>query len=456
MKFSNILNWLSKPKNLCITMFIYTILSGLFVQMILLPYIFPSWQSISQEPGSAKGLLVKMDGQKFHRIALELSEAIEEKGWSQWELLPKGQLVSGIAAIFYVIIYPAPWSVLSVNALLNASACVCMYLILANLIENRQKSLIAALPFIFFPSNLLWNTQFHNENYAVPGVIFVLYGWTLITRKNENKVPIPLLEAFSAILFVALGSLLLGLVRVYILAGMSCLFIAVGVALGIHWLFSKIKMREYFVALLPVLLACTVMISTLSAIAQGFPSLLNDNDSTVTKSLRWEQTAWLPKIIEHQLRNLAKYRNKFIVEWKHGGSSIDLDIAFMNFGDMAAYIPRSVQIAFLSPFPSTWFSAGRNDSGTAMRIASAFEMIFVYFCLFGLPVFFWRNRKQPAVWAIIFICTAMLIVYAMVIPNIGSLYRFRYPYLMPLVCIGLAGWILAFENHPVFGKRKAP
>ncbi len=43
------------------------------------------------------------------------------------------------------------------------------------------------MPFIIFPSALLWNTQFHNENYVIPGVFLVLYGWIGVITMNEKK-----------------------------------------------------------------------------------------------------------------------------------------------------------------------------------------------------------------------------------------------------------------------------
>lgn len=455
MKHANILPWLSNPKNLWGTIFIYTILAGLFVQLILLPYIIPSWHS-------GNGLLNGMDGQKFHRIALELSTDIEERGWRQWKPTPSGQLVSGVAAAVYVLIYPAPWSVLPINAFLNASACVCMYLILAGIIKDRQKAFIASLPFIFFPSNLLWNTQFHNENYAIPGVIFILYGWMLIAKKTGGKQSIPVSMAIQAVASIAIGSLLLGLARAYILLGMYYLSIIVAIALGIYWIFEKNKFQEKAIKSGLVVFFCAVMALNVSvteskrlspfdiSISRNAPSATEGNPSK-----QWSSSNWLPSVIDRHLKGLAQYRNKFIKAWAHGGSSIDLDVTFEKAGDMIAYIPRSIQIAFLSPFPSIWFSEGRKEAGSAMRIVSAFEMIFVYFCLIGLPSFLWHHREHPPVWIILFICTSMLVIYAMLIPNLGSLYRFRYPYLMPLVCFGLAGWVVStFKNPFMFFNKK--
>ncbi len=140
MRFSIVIDWLSRKRNLWIAVFIYTIMTGLFVQLILLPSIVPSWHD-------GNGLLVGIDGSKFHRIALNLYNAIEEQGWGQWVLRPEGQLVSGIAAVFYKLIYPLPLSVLPLNSFLNASASVLLYLITFGITKDRKASLISVMPF---------------------------------------------------------------------------------------------------------------------------------------------------------------------------------------------------------------------------------------------------------------------------------------------------------------------
>lgn len=438
MKLSALVYWLSKPKNLWGSIFVYTVLAGIFVQLILLPHIFPAWHAGS-------GLLKGVDGPKFHKIALELSERIQEQGWGQWELLPDGQLVSGIAAICYTLIYPEPWSVLPINAVLNACACVCLYLMLAKLTGNNQIGLVAALPFMFYPSNLLWNTQFHNENFAVPGVVFILYGWLMIVNWGEKKEAQRLTGTLGMFLLIAFGSVLLGLVRDYILSGISYLFVASSIGLGIYWLTQGIRAREYLARLFIVSMACAVMLSAGSIKAfvnpgrDKTPSSTSDISSIPAQ--QWTRTSWLPTAMDTQLRELANYRRRFVVEWADGGSGMDLDVTFANAAEMLAYIPRSVQIGFLSPFPDLWFSSSKRDGGTAMRLISGMEMVVAYFCLLGLPLYLWAGRRQPAMWVIAFICAAMLVIYSMIVPNIGALYRFRYPYFMPLVCLGLTGWL---------------
>ena len=155
----------------------------------------------------------------------------------------------------------------------------------------------------------------------------------------------------------------------------------------------------------------------------------------------WMRTPALPSVVDGQLRDLAGLRRRFVRSWDDYGSGIDIDRTFGNAVELVTYAPRALQIGLFSPFPSLWFSSSDRPTGRGMRIASAFEMLLAYLFLLGLPIFLWRNRMQPAVWMLSFVCISMLVVYATIIPNVGALYRFRYPYFMPLVCMGLLGWI---------------
>jgi hypothetical protein len=144
--------------------------------------------------------------------------------------------------------------------------------------------------------------------------------------------------------------------------------------------------------------------------------------------------------VDEQLLKIANYRRNINMDL--GGSTIDGEVRFRSAPEVAAYLLRGFQIAFFSPFPNLWFTEGNKITGSAARALSAFETAFAYFCFLGLPFFTWKNRKQSALWVILFLCTAILLVYAITVPNQGSLYRFRYPYYMPVLCMGLAGWMI--------------
>ncbi len=132
------------------------------------------------------------------------------------------------------------------------------------------------------------------------------------------------------------------------------------------------------------------------------------------------------------------------------GSGIDIDIVFFNSKDIILYLPRALQIGLFSPFPNIWYAKAITPEGTAMRIAASFETLFSYICFIGAPYYLSKNKKQIGIWLVIFICLSMLSLYAMSVPNQGSLLRYRYPFFLPLVSIGLLGCL---ELRDIFRKK---
>jgi hypothetical protein len=169
------------------------------------------------------------------------------------------------------------------------------------------------------------------------------------------------------------------------------------------------------------------------------PSAEGSVDGGRPRSFDWEPTPWLPGFVDDQFKSIARDRGNLAHASKNSGSGIDLEIQFGNAGAAIAYVPRALQIGFLAPFPDLWFSEGRKAASGATRALSAAEMIVAYFCLLGLPAAVWTQRRCLALWTVLGVCTGMILVYALTVPNIGSLYRFRFPFYLPVVCIGLSG-----------------
>jgi len=61
------------------------------------------------------------------------------------------------------------------------------------------------------------------------------------------------------------------------------------------------------------------------------------------------------------------------------------------------------------------------------------------------------DRRNNTV-GIVLMCCGMMTTYALVVPNLGALYRFRYEFFMPLVALRIAGGIALLEqakrDHP--------
>jgi len=485
LKISTIVDKLSRPQVLWGTIFLYTLISGLFVQLIFLRYIAPSWNE-------GHGLLLGMDGEKFHLIALELSQTIQAKGWSAWEPAPHGQLVSGMAAIFYVLIYPEPWSVLPFNSLLNAFAGTGFYLLLRMLIEDKRKSLVATLPFIFFPSAMLWNSQFHNENYLVPAVVFILLGWTIIYIPKHHYPRIQPGMGLIALGLLALGSILFLFTRATTLLALAVIFLICTLLISVAWIWEsqkeKVSKPHLFYRLTLSWVACAMMFISLNfhlvdsqggalggidtqsqglsprkllrRAANGIPpdavkpsssnppnpdtspiDSANVRESTASSHPKWQPSAWLPGFVDKEFAALARNRAAFIRNAKSSGSLVDEAVVFASAGQVLAYTPRALEIGLFSPFPNIWIERGEKPAGSAMRLETAFEMIFSYICLLGLPIFVWKSGTKKSLFALITVCLYILVLTAITNPNQGALYRFRYPYFMTLVCLGLAGWV---------------
>jgi hypothetical protein len=153
----------------------------------------------------------------------------------------------------------------------------------------------------------------------------------------------------------------------------------------------------------------------------------------------WKNIPMVPDFIEGKLYGISNRRNNFISGYRYAGSRIDTDIRFHSIIDIIEYLPRALQIAFFAPFPSDWFKKGTTSVNTFTRRVIGFEMIVVYISLMFLPYVIWLWRKRPELWVVLILAVSLLLIYALAIPNLGTLYRMRYCYTMILVALCIAG-----------------
>ena len=107
-----------------------------------------------------------------------------------------------------------------------------------------------------------------------------------------------------------------------------------------------------------------------------------------------------------------------------------------------------MQIAVLAPFPSQWMEQGQSNGGGLMRRIAGYEMTIVYISIFiGFPIamLMWWNRYS--FWLINGLCFFIITIYAYAVPNIGTLYRLRYGFLMIIVATGISGILTFIANQ---------
>lgn len=440
-----------------ISVFCATALMALFVQLVMLPHLFP-------ELHAGSGLLIGGDWVGFHMIAVELAEKVHAQGWSAWELRPHNHPPAGIAAAIYTLTVPEPYVLIPLNATLHATTGVVLMRIFRYLTNSDFIALCAALPFVAYPSTMAWYAQIHKDGFYFAGTFLCLYGWILLARVPTWQLGWrPVLAGLA---WLGAGVALMGLVRPhsfqvmqgmgFILAmGLTMLFIVRGVKKKLPWKSCAAAIVILF--LVPLLLRLAPIDPKLSSevpattfINESAENLYPPNRQTLSlaeASVKdcWRPSNWLPNLVENNFLWLAIQRDKYILREpgldknQKAGSMIDINVHLSSAQDFITYLPRAVQIGLFAPFPIHWIAQGASPGGSMMRRLAGAEMIGVYCALLFLPYALWRWRNRVEMWLPVAFGTILILVYTFATPNLGSLYRQRYGFLMLLVGIGVAG-----------------
>ncbi len=421
---------------LWLAFFIFTALVAMFVQLWFLPTFLPGGTS-------ENGLLLATDSIGYHSLAVEMAERILLNGWSEWVLAPKGWTMVGFTAAVYVISTSEPWAIIPLNAAAHATCGAALFKIAQCFTSSRRTAFIATLPYILFPSASFWYTQLLKDGFYNMGFLTFLAGWVYLIRARKwQDILIPVLSVSS-------GYIILGLFRPYMMSVSTAATVFVVVTCLVFMItgyfrrtvtapqalgrLTVIMAMFGFQVIYPQLIAQTPMISAEAITqesrggrAQGF----------------WveENVAFIPRMIDNRLMIIAGTRDAYIRGRPDALSTLDRDVRFETPSDIAAYIPRAAQIVFLAPFPDMWLGTGSTAASTIMRRVSILEMLATYGLMLGIPFALWSWRCRVEIWSIATLCGSVLIVYGLASPNMGTLYRVRYGYLMVFLSLGVLGW----------------
>lgn len=341
------------------------------VQLVILPYIFSTWHA-------GDGLLIGSDSIAYHRTAVVVAERIESEGWSAWKLRPNGWMPAGVAAAIYALTWPKPWVLIPLNAAVQAATFLLVMNILLLVFPQRRNAFFAAMPFAFFPSAMLWYTQIHRDGYQIIGTLLILYGFLLVAgHKNSNWQ-----LYVGGFLSATAGVFTIWLVRPYALVILQYMLIILIIFVTFVFLVlavtKKISKCEVFLKIIILFLIVAIIIPlTKTEGAAKYQSKIID--STENKNYlvsqekeqseyHWEKIPWLPQALDNQIYVVA-YLRAVTYQSRYGetASGIDYDITFHNGYDFILYLPRALQIAFMSPFPVDWFGVGKYESTIFFR-----------------------------------------------------------------------------------------
>ncbi len=404
----------------------------------------------------------------YQNIALDLSAAMQTEGWASWQLRPSDQAAAGIAAaIYYITGIAKPWIILPLNAAVHATSALLLLLIVGAVTKWSKPSIWPVLPFILFPTALLWNSQFHKDNFFIFGAYLFLFGLLQLVTIDDHKQMLRLGGGFA---LMVSGIIFIWVVRPY---GVEMVFyIGLVLALGttIYLLFN-LKYNRRVVYNIIVLwlalfaaypltgtgfhhrfvpveyedLAASPVIETASAFNQAFLGIAIEVLSPVSPQTQgpgnWQPSTLLPGFVDENLYKLAIMRDRYLVHKPEAGSNIDLDVRFSSATDLIKYTPRALQIGLFAPFPTDWFAPGDHPAASLMRTANAFEMLLIYLALLALLICFRAWYKNPKAYIALGFTLGMILSYALVVANVGTLNRLRYGFILTLVALGITYWL---------------
>lgn len=463
---------------LWLAVFFYILIVGLLFQLVVMPYLFPSIHA-------GDGLMIGGDWVGFQQLALDLLDDLATNGWSAWQLRPGDQAPAGIAAALYKLTgISKPWVLLPLNAAVHAFSTIVLLLIVKKVTgrsNHSKQQLLPVLPFIFFPTALLWNTQFHKDGLFILGAFLFLYGLLQFTAVNNCE---SLSTAIKSFLLILSGVFLVYIVRPYgvemviyiglllaIIVTINLLFnlkrekgliykiVFIWLAFALVFPFTATGSHHQFVVVEYEELAPQAETVTTDIAADQQSTVVDDSSQqNVTAPAAdltfnnpgpeaWRKSTILPSTLDETLYRMAVLRERYLAHKPWASSNIDLEVRFSSASDALRYLPRALQVGLLAPFPQAWFADGSTPVTTMMRKVSAGEMIIIYISLLGLlaGLWFWRCRIKFYLAVIFAVC--MVLTYSLVVSNVGTLHRMRYGFMMILVALGIAALQQIWESR---------
>lgn len=168
------------------------------------------------------------------------------------------------------------------------------------------------------------------------------------------------------------------------------------------------------------------------------PSPLNPPNAPQSKSELDEATA--RPTLKRRLDLLAVriWQLRWDYERAEGGAGlIDQGIVFGDARQLLLYTPRAMAIGLFAPFPNQWFDEGRQSGKIGRRVAAA-EMLVTYVLFVFAVLAFWRARKSRATWLLALIMVFGVTTVALIVPNLGAMFRMRYGFLILLVPLAVS------------------
>lgn len=457
--------------------YFYILLLGLVVQIIVIPLTPWHW---------GDGLLVGGDWVGHHVLAVAHAHDIRQFGWSSWNPRINDEGSAGVAAaLYYVFSWESPLVLLPLHSFLFALSAIKIFNFCHSLGIDKKYCLFATAPFFtFMSSTMIWG-QISKDIYSLSGFVILCVFWGLLPKKIfEFKDSWSLRYLFSIFCNVFIAAFLIFFVRPHLFEPIL-LCSALSATICASWIFVSgfIEARSngckvlinnifsIFVIIFVVFLAQILAerfihfsseptVVELNTMSQDDNVTFDDYNAAGLQASNgdfrcstWVNLGLLPQAVDERISKLACVRSEFIFRYPDAGSFIDEDVEFSSFLEILQYLPRTIQISFFSPFPSQWFAESQSEYGKIMRFVAAIETIIMYVMLIGLLFSILQPVHRLNVFLALCFSVTFVAIHVLAIPNVGTLYRMRYPAMLVWFCLGVYGWVTLLKSFVSYRKR---
>lgn len=159
----------------------------------------------------------------------------------------------------------------------------------------------------------------------------------------------------------------------------------------------------------------------------------------------WKAESWLPDAIEQKLKSMMGQRCLVftLLESQTNPTTLQsfVDKNYLPGGSLEAlaYLPHAALQGVLAPLPARWFTS-YDGKISSFYYFVGLEAILFYVCIVGLCIWIAKTKKW-SVFIPLSMSLSIMWAYGATTPFIGALYRYRYPWWMLILSLGMAAWI---------------
>ena len=297
---------------------------------------------------------------------------------------------------------------------------------LARVVAGRRAAWLASAIVGVWPSLLLHTTQFMRDPLIIMAILALVLVLTRLLKKTQTWRSAAVGGVMSTLACFVIWMCrreMWPVVMAIIVLGLMLLLIRI---------LRERKLLAWNLAVIGLLCVLTIAI----------PRIMRS-----PKPVLPDKLSVIPRNPDPSMWGVLKWtREEFIWEsLQKSGSMIDADVNFSNRADVIKYIPRALEIGYLSPFPTMWFTAGYNV-GLIGRLVGGVETSLTYMIEALACVFIWRRRRHLDTWLMFLTTTIGVLALGMVVVNLGTLYRMRYPFWI-LMVIMAAGTLTSRRGY---------